>query len=89
MAMHPNERPADVLQLRDELVGSQPRQKAATPQPYPLWQDALRRNRVLAGTTLGLALLALIVTLAAPRLPAVAGERTAPPPAATVDVAEP
>lgn len=84
MAMHPNERPADVLHLRDELVA--PRPRPATASPANPWQEALKRHRVLAGATLGLALLALVVSLTAPRLPALSGELASPSPTATTVV---
>lgn len=77
MAMHPNERPATVAELLALLTGS----KAPTPvvaeatQPAEEWQAAFRSNGLLVGAVLGLAAVALIVTLLAPRLPALAGER--------------
>ena len=89
MGRHPSERPADVPQLRDELVPPPPKPRPAPSQRYQKWEDALRRNRVLAGATLGLVLLALIVSLAAPRLPAIPGERPSAPATATLNTVEP
>lgn len=89
MGMHPSERPADIVQLRDELVPPPPKPRPAPSQRYQQWEDALRRNRILAGATLGLVLLALIVSLAAPRLPAISGERPSARATAATNTVEP
>ena len=73
MAMHPDGRPKDVVELRDSLLGSRTQSRGAVAARQALrepWVDALHKNRLLAGATIGLALLALLVSLFAPRLPA-------------------
>jgi serine/threonine-protein kinase len=78
MAMHPNERPASVAELLALLTGS----KAPTPvvaeaiRPGEEWRAAFKSNGLLVGTALGLAAVALIISLLAPRLPAMTGERS-------------
>jgi serine/threonine-protein kinase len=89
MAMHPSERPGDVLQLRDELVVPAPKARPVTSSRYHAWLEALQRHRALAGATLALVLLAFIVSLASPRLPATSGERSPSSPAATALPSEP
>ncbi|HRI56498.1 MAG TPA: serine/threonine-protein kinase [Anaerolineae bacterium] len=92
MAMHPDDRPKDVLELRDSLLGSrnQPRGAAAARQALrEPWIDALRKNRLLAGAAVGLVLLALLASLLAPRLPALPGERDPAVPVTTSYVAPP
>lgn len=86
MAMHPDERPKDVNELRDALLGSrsQPRGVAAAQRAlYQSWIEAVQQNRMLAGATLGLLILALLVSLLAPRVPALPGERDPSLPATT------
>ena len=90
MAMHPDDRPKDVLDLREALLGGriQPRGAAATrPDQSERWRDALHRNRLLAGAAMGLVVLALLVSLLSPRLPALPGERDPSVPTATELVA--
>lgn len=71
MAMHPNERPSDVLQFRAALTGA----KAPTPvlaetvSRTDEWKEAVKRNGLLAGAALGLITVALIISLLAPRVP--------------------
>lgn len=87
MAMHPDERPKDVTELRDALLGSrtQSRGVAAAKQAlYEPWIEAVQQNRLLAGAAVGLLLLALLLTLLAPRLPALPGERESVQPAAGI-----
>ena len=86
MAMHPDERPANVVEVRNSLVGTRPSDAsgagtAAT--PYERWIEALRSNRILAGAAVGLIVLALLVSLLSPRLPAQPGELGAATPAIT------
>lgn len=91
MAMHPDDRPADVLQFRDQLIGASP---FRTFRPRDLsdrrrvWRLALRKHRLLAGTAVGLLVLALLISLAAPRLPARPGERSAASSSPTATMAE-
>lgn len=90
MAMHPDDRPKDVLELRDALLGgrSQSRGVAAARQARrEPWFEALHRNRLLAGAVAGLVLLALLASLLAPRLPALPGEQNPATPAATSQIA--
>ncbi|MEI2692916.1 MAG: hypothetical protein V9H69_25650 [Anaerolineae bacterium] len=71
--MHPDDRPKNVVELRDGLLGSRTQSRGAVAARQALrepWIDALYRHRLLAGATIGLALLALLVSLFAPRLPA-------------------
>ncbi|MCB0236894.1 MAG: hypothetical protein KDG58_22165, partial [Anaerolineae bacterium] len=86
MAMHPDERPANVVEVRNSLVGTRPSDAsgagtAAT--PYERWIEALRSNRILAGAAVGLIVLALLVSLLSPRLPAQPGELGAATPVVT------
>lgn len=86
MAMHPDERPASVVEVRHALLGSRPAEGADTVHdihPYDRWLEALRSNRVLAGAALGLIVLALLISLLSPRLPAQSGELGAVTPVAT------
>lgn len=88
MAMHPDDRPKDVVELRDALLGHRFQSKgaAAARQAHrEPWLDALRRNRLLAGAAAGLLVLALVISLLSPRLPALPGEQgSAQPPAASM-----
>jgi hypothetical protein len=91
MAMHPDDRPKDVLEVRDALLGNRTQSRGAVAARQALrepWLDALRTNRWLAGAAVGLLVLALLVSLLAPRLPALPGERDPAVPAAT-SLAEP
>lgn len=86
MAMHPDDRPKDVLEVRDALLGNRTQSRGAAAARQALrepWLDALRTNRLLAGAAVGLLVLALLVSLLAPRLPALPGERDPAVPAAT------
>jgi serine/threonine-protein kinase len=78
MAMHPDDRPASVVELRDGLLGSRTQSRGVTAARQALrepWIDALRTNRLLAGAAVGLLVLALLVSLLSPRLPPLPGER--------------
>lgn len=84
MAMHPDERPASVVEVRTALLGQKAAEHAAAggpAQPVDRWLDALRANRWLAGAALGLIVLALLISLLSPRLPAQPGEQGTSPPA--------
>ncbi|MEZ4768210.1 MAG: serine/threonine-protein kinase [Caldilineales bacterium] len=86
MAMHPDERPSSVAEVRSSLVGSRHAQgsgAALSAARYDRWIEALRSNRILAGAALGLIVLALLISLLSPRLPALPGELGAATPAAT------
>jgi len=93
MAMHPDERPADISQLREILLGSKPLPTsviAEAPSRSHEWQRAFEANGLLAGAALGLLAVALIISLLAPRLPAIDGERVLDaPPAALLSIGEP
>jgi serine/threonine-protein kinase len=82
VAMHPDERPATVAELRAALMGARPAAAAVAEAPSHAeeWQAALRTNGILVGIALGLVAVALIISLLAPRLPALPGERTTPTP---------
>lgn len=81
MAMHPDQRPASVEELRAELLGTRPITSPTTAAPTPgeVWLAALRSNSLWAGLALGLVALALVISLLAPRLPPQPGELGAPP----------
>ena len=83
VAMHPDERPANVAELRAALMGARLATPvvAEAPSQAEEWRAALRSNGILAGVALGLVAVALIISLLAPRLPARLGERTTPTPA--------
>ncbi len=83
IAMHPDERPATVAELRATLIGPRPTVPAVAEAPSRVeeWKSALRANGILAGVALGLMAVALIVSLLAPRLPALPVEQTTPAPA--------
>jgi hypothetical protein len=84
--MHPDDRPKDVIELRDGLLGNRTQSRGVAAAKQALrepWIDALVKNRLLAGAALGLVVLALLVSLLSPRLPAVPGERDPAVPAAT------
>jgi hypothetical protein len=90
MAMHPDDRPASVTELRDGLMGSRAQSRGAAAAKQALrepWIDALRTNRLLAGATVGLLVLAVLVSLLAPRLPPLPGELDPALPTATSLVA--
>ena len=86
MAMHPDERPSSVAEVRDALLGSRSFPglgTARTADPYDRWIEALQSNRILAGAVLGLVVLALLISLLSPRLPAQPGELGAATPITT------
>lgn len=90
MAMHPDDRPKDVLELRDGLLGGRSQSRGVTAARQARrepWIEALHRNRLLAGAVAGLVLLALLASLLAPRLPAQPGEQNPATPAATSQIA--
>lgn len=93
MAMHPDERPSDIMQFRTALLGSRPLGSGLTEVPAPTreWREAFERNGLLAGATLGLVVAALVISLLAPRLPAIPGERapTTPVTAASIEASTP
>jgi len=69
LAMHPEQRPASIAQLRAELLGSaplpplEPNTPLTQPSlPEPSLATALRDNGILIGFVLGLLLIALLVT---------------------------
>ncbi len=88
MAMHPDDRPKDVTELREALLGHRVQTKgdaAARQAQREPWVDALHKNRLLAGVAAGLVVLALLVSLLSPRLPALPGEQgSSQPPAASL-----
>ncbi|GAB4557763.1 MAG: hypothetical protein Kow0047_02350 [Anaerolineae bacterium] len=71
MAMHPDERPSNVAELRAMLFGAgdgfiaSPSASAVQQE----WEEALRANSWLVGTALALIAVALTVTLLAPPIP--------------------
>ena len=62
LAMHPDERPTSVADLRQALFGTENTKKDPTTDllPPPTWNEILHRNRMLIGMT---ALLFIIATL--------------------------
>jgi len=71
MAMHPDERPSSVAEWRTMLLSTP---LTAERSGVPIlsrteWAQAVQRNRWLIAITVGLAMLALLVTLFAPPLP--------------------
>ena len=70
MEMHPDDRPASVAELRKELFA--PSLPDVVSQFIPAedeWVSAARENKVLIGVALGLMLMALLVTMLAPKMP--------------------
>jgi len=70
MEMHPDDRPASVAELRKELFA--PSLPDVVSQFIPAedeWVSAARENRVLIAVALGLMLMALLVTMLAPKMP--------------------
>ena len=70
MEMHPDDRPASVAELRKELFA--PSLPDVLSQFIPAedeWVSAARENRVLIAVALGLMLMALLVTMLAPKMP--------------------
>ena len=70
MEMHPDDRPTSVAELRKELFA--PSLPDIVSQFIPAedeWVSAARENRVLIGVALGLMLMALLVTMLAPKMP--------------------
>lgn len=71
LAMHPNERPANIRELRNMLFGSAPLPYQASPSTSlshlhattPSWRDVFYENRYLVMSAAGLLLLALILSL--------------------------
>jgi serine/threonine-protein kinase len=91
MAMHPDERPADVLALREALIGERALRAsgiAEAPLRSRAWAEAVQRNELLVGAALGLLAVALVISLLAPRLPAREGESISPVSAATISVVD-
>ncbi|MEA3334455.1 MAG: serine/threonine-protein kinase [Chloroflexota bacterium] len=79
VAMHPDERPSDAAQFRNLLIGSQVINVQGIAQAQSRsaeWTSAIQRNGLLAGAALGLLAVALIISLLAPRMPAIPGERS-------------
>ncbi len=68
MAMHPNDRPASVSEVRKILFDPMHATKGGQALA-PAWEQALQVNSALIGAALGLAALALLATLLAPVLP--------------------
>jgi serine/threonine-protein kinase len=69
MAMHPSDRPASIMEVRQLLLDAVHRPHEQLPAPNQAWQHALGENRWLVGLAIGLITLALLVTLLAPPLP--------------------
>jgi len=70
MEMHPDDRPASVAELRKELFA--PSLPDVVSQFIPAedeWVSAARENKVLIAVALGLMLMALLVTMLAPKMP--------------------
>ncbi|MDH4137282.1 MAG: hypothetical protein OEW09_11285, partial [Anaerolineae bacterium] len=79
MEMHPNQRPGDVSEFRAELLSQSPTAPgllSLSAADERIWAPALRENRTLITVALTLLVVALVVTLFSPPLPAT-------PPAAT------
>ncbi|MFZ2488300.1 MAG: serine/threonine-protein kinase [Anaerolineae bacterium] len=73
MGMHPDDRPRDVAELREALLGRRAGLRTVKPVDLmwqPSWQDAWQRNRLLAGAAAGTVALALLISLLRPALPA-------------------
>jgi serine/threonine-protein kinase len=88
MAMHPDERPKDVTRFRELLMGAKASRGAVVamaPSRSREWAEAVQHNGLLAGATLGLVAVALIISLLAPRLPAGPGEQPAATPTALLE----
>ncbi len=69
MAMHPSDRPASIMEVRHLLLDPAHPSPESPPVPAHAWQHAVRDNRWLVGVAIGLATLALLITLLAPPLP--------------------
>lgn len=69
MAMHPSDRPASIMEVRQLLLDPTHRTYESVSVPASSWQHALREHRWLVGAAIGLITLALLVTLLAPPLP--------------------
>jgi serine/threonine protein kinase len=69
MAMHPDQRPASVTECQALLFATPPTATTMPAASRREWLQAARANRWLMVATLGLATLALLVTLFAPPLP--------------------
>ena len=69
MAMHPNDRPATVTDVRRALFDPVFHSASLRTDPLAAWDLAVQANSWLIGAALGLAVVALVVTLLAPVLP--------------------
>ncbi len=71
MAMHPDQRPSSVAELRALLfgVGEMRGNTLSSPTLADEWQEAIRLNNWLVGAVMGLLAVALTVTLLSPSLP--------------------
>ena len=84
MAMHPDERPSSVAELRSDLLPSSPFASAPgygplAVEPFP-WRRALRANGILILVILVLLIIALLATAFSPYEPAVSLLRAMPEP---------
>ena len=69
MAMHPNDRPATVTDVRRALFDPVFHSASLRTDSLAAWDLAVQANSWLIGAALGLAVVALVVTLLAPVLP--------------------
>jgi hypothetical protein len=75
ISMHPDDRPASVAVLREELLSSQPLYPIAdqtTVDTTGQWKRAIKENAILFLVVVVLLAIALIATLLSPYLPPVA-----------------
>jgi serine/threonine-protein kinase len=68
LSMHPNERPQTAREMRDLLIGSKPLPQlphALQIQPLPKlsWRKVFQQNQALIGVTLGLLVIATVISL--------------------------
>jgi serine/threonine protein kinase len=87
LEMHPDQRPGSVAEFRTELLSQQsstvPSLLSLSAADEGMWAKALRENRTLITVALTLLVVALVVTLFSPPLPA------APPPGQVEEIVSP
>ncbi len=82
MEMHPDQRPGSVAEFRAELLSQSstaPGLLSLSANEERMWATALRENRTLITVALTLLIVALVVTLFSPPLPATSPATTPPP----------
>jgi len=82
MEMHPDQRPGSVAEFRAELLSQSstaPGLLSLSATDERMWATALRENRTLITVALTLLIVALVVTLFSPPLPATSPAATPPP----------